>query len=64
MTNEVIEFKDYPTDAKDAAARIRQRVQDLNQEIGMAARLFEMQCTIRLRTGGKAIDGVTIAKMY
>lgn len=64
MKNEVIEFKDYPTDAKDAAARIRQKVHDLNIEIGMAKKLFDLECTVQLRSGGKSIDGVVITKMY
>lgn len=64
MKNEVIEFKDYPTDAKDAAARIRQKAQELNEEIGKAKRLFDIECTIQLRSGGKAIDGVIVTKKY
>lgn len=64
MKTEVIPFKDYPTDAKDAAARIRQKAQELNEEIGKAKRLFEIECTVQLRVGGKAIDGVTVTKMY
>ena len=64
MKNEVITFKEYPTDAKDAAARIRQKAQELNEEIGKAKRLFEVECTIQLRAGGKSIDGVTVTKMY
>lgn len=64
MKNEVVPFKNYPTDAKDAAARIRNKVQELNEEIGKAKRLFELECTVQLRSGGKAIDGVVITKMY
>lgn len=64
MTNEVIPFKDYPTDAKDAATRIRHKAQELNEEIGKAKRLFDIECTIQLRSGGKAIDGVLVTKIY
>jgi hypothetical protein len=64
MKSEVVTFKDYPTDAKDAAARIRNKAQELNEEIGKAKRLFEVECTIQLRPGGKAIDGVVVTKMY
>lgn len=64
MKNEVITFNDYPTDAKDAAVRIRNKAQELNEEIGKAKRLFDIECTIQLRAGGKAIDGVVVTKMY
>ena len=64
MNNEIIEFKDYPTDAKDAAARIRHKAQELNEEMGKAKRLFDIECTIQLRAGGKAIDGVIVTKKY
>ena len=64
MKNEVVEFKDYPTDAKDAAARIRQKAQELNVEMGKAKKYFDIECTIQLRAGGKAIDGVLVTKMY
>lgn len=64
MKSEVVDLKDYPIDAKDAAVRIRHLAQQLNEEIGKAKRLFDIECTVQLRAGGKAIDGVIVTKMY
>jgi hypothetical protein len=64
MDNNVTALGDYPLDAKDAANRIRQKAQDLNEEIGKAKRLFDIECTIQLRAGGKAVDGVIVTKVY
>lgn len=64
MDKDVTALVDSPFDARDAARRIRQKAQDLNEEIGKAKRLFEIECTIQLRAGGKAVDGVIITKVY
>jgi hypothetical protein len=61
---EVINFQDYPHSPEESAQRIRFLAQQINEEIGMAKRYHKLECTLQLRGGGKAIEGVLVTKIY
>lgn len=64
MNGDIIDMTDSPFDAKDAADRIRKKMEELNQEIGRAKRMFNIECKIQLKTGGNSLSGIMISKVY
>jgi hypothetical protein len=61
---EVVNFEDYPHSPEDAAHRVRMIARQLNEEIGKAQRYHKLECTLQLRGGNKAIEGILVTKVY
>lgn len=64
MCKDIINLKDYPLDAKDAAERVRKLGRKLNQEIEKAKQLLNVDTKIILDSTGKYIERFEVTKRY